>query len=57
MSIINYNLEAMKKKNKDSISVGVFDSGVGGLSVLKHLQSCLPDITYYYCSDNKYFPG
>ena len=31
--------------------IGVFDSGVGGLSVLRHLRRLLPGENYVYCGD------
>ena len=34
----------------------VFDSGLGGLSILKALQNELPDCHYTYASDNHAFP-
>ena len=34
----------------------VFDSGVGGLSILQALQETLPDCEYIYASDNEAFP-
>lgn len=34
----------------------VFDSGVGGLSVLSEIQQKLPDADYIYVSDNAAFP-
>ena len=36
--------------------IGVFDSGVGGLSVWKELVKVLPDEKYIYVSDNGYCP-
>lgn len=36
--------------------VGVFDSGIGGLSVLTALQKRMPDVEYVYCCDHAYFP-
>jgi glutamate racemase len=36
--------------------VGVFDSGVGGLSVLAALRGRLPGAIFAYCSDNAHFP-
>lgn len=32
--------------------IGVFDSGVGGLSVLKHLRAALPAEDFYYVADS-----
>ena len=37
-------------------AIGVFDSGVGGLSVLKALQDVLPLETFIYVSDAGYAP-
>jgi len=40
----------------DSRPVGVFDSGVGGLSVLRHLRRLAPHERYIYAADTAYFP-
>lgn len=37
-------------------SIGVFDSGVGGISVLKALLSVMPNENYIYFGDNKRAP-
>ncbi|WP_347556417.1 glutamate racemase [Robbsia sp. KACC 23696] len=36
--------------------VGVFDSGVGGLSVLRAIRQTLPDELLLYCADARYNP-
>jgi glutamate racemase len=36
--------------------IGVFDSGVGGLSVLKHLRTALPFENFLYVADSGYAP-
>jgi glutamate racemase len=36
--------------------VGLFDSGVGGLSVLRHLQAIAPHERYLYFADTLWFP-
>lgn len=36
--------------------IGVFDSGVGGLSVLRHIRDILPDETLLYCADSLHTP-
>jgi glutamate racemase len=41
--------------NRES-PVGVFDSGVGGLSVLRHIRSALPNETLLYCADSSHAP-
>lgn len=42
------------KKNKKSI--GIFDSGVGGLSVLIELQALLPNENFVFLADQLYVP-
>ena len=36
--------------------IGVFDSGIGGVSVLKELKKIMPNYNYYYLSDSKNMP-
>lgn len=36
--------------------IGVFDSGLGGLSVLKHVRACLPNEDLLYFADSGYAP-
>ena len=36
--------------------VGVFDSGVGGLTIYRKVEENLPGCSYVYCSDNANFP-
>jgi glutamate racemase len=40
----------------DTRPIGMFDSGVGGLSVLRHLQALAPGERYIYLADTRYFP-
>lgn len=39
-----------------SAPIGVFDSGVGGLSVLRHLRDLLPAENFLYVADSGYAP-
>jgi glutamate racemase len=39
-----------------TVRVGVFDSGVGGLSVLRALHQCLPSSTLHYVADSGHAP-
>lgn len=39
-----------------SVPIGVFDSGVGGFSVLKHLRALLPAEDFLYVADSGYAP-
>ena len=36
--------------------IGVFDSGIGGLSVAQAIEKALPDDTVQYVSDSKHMP-
>jgi glutamate racemase len=36
--------------------IGVFDSGIGGLSVLRHIRDCLPHEELLYFADSAYAP-
>jgi len=40
----------------DNIKIGVFDSGVGGMTVLKEIMKKLPEENYIYLGDTKRFP-
>lgn len=40
----------------NSASVGVFDSGIGGISVLKEIRSLLPNESLLYIADSRYAP-
>ena len=37
-------------------AIGVFDSGVGGLSVLKHIRAQLPSVPLLYVADSGHVP-
>ncbi len=51
------NLNIMFKKNKKTKNIiGVFDSGLGGLSVLKYFLQELPNYNYIYLGDNARLP-
>ena len=36
--------------------IGIFDSGIGGISVMSHIQSLLPDESLAYVADSLYAP-
>jgi glutamate racemase len=44
------------KNNEPKNIIGVFDSGLGGLTVLKHFLDYLPDYNYIYLGDNARLP-
>lgn len=41
---------------KESMPIGVFDSGVGGVSVLKEMLTLMPNENYIYLADSKNAP-
>jgi len=46
-----------KAYHKDqSLPIGLFDSGVGGLSILQSLRQLLPNEDYIYLADNRHAP-
>lgn len=45
-----------KQNNKKNKPIGVFDSGVGGLSVLLELKRLLPNEDFIFLADQKYVP-
>lgn len=42
--------------NSSSAPIGVFDSGVGGISVLKHIRELMPHENLIYVADSKHAP-
>lgn len=46
----------MQNQNKIYSPIGVFDSGYGGLTILKELKTSLPDYDYLYLGDNARSP-
>lgn len=42
--------------NKNNLPIGVFDSGVGGLTVLRALKSLLPEESFIYLGDTARLP-
>ena len=43
-------------KEKNSLPIGVFDSGVGGISVLRSLVELMPNEDYLFFGDSKNAP-
>lgn len=48
-------MKLFKKISKDS-PIGVFDSGIGGLTVLSELKKILPNEKFIYVGDEANFP-
>ncbi|GAA5173235.1 glutamate racemase [Niveibacterium umoris] len=42
--------------NNDTRPIGIFDSGVGGLSVLREIRALLPEESLIYCADSGHAP-
>lgn len=53
---MNVSAAIASKKAHPSDPIGVFDSGVGGISVLKHIQALLPHEQLRYLADSRYAP-
>lgn len=49
-------LNAAQLKTLAAQPIGVFDSGVGGISVLQHIHTLLPHEQLLYVADSKYAP-
>ena len=46
----------MIDKLKSNAPIGVFDSGLGGLTVLNELKKVLPNESFIYFGDNAHLP-
>lgn len=53
MTSLSLNRQSLKHHQSP---IGVFDSGVGGISVLKHIHALLPHEDLLYVADSKYAP-
>ena len=49
-------LSACVKDMDQNVAVGVFDSGVGGLSVLRELEKAVPEARFVYYADTAHCP-
>ena len=48
--------KARQRKKATQMAVGIFDSGLGGLTVLDAVQSKLPDLPLVYLGDSAHTP-
>ncbi len=46
----------MNEDHPEQITIGIFDSGVGGLSVLRAIRSLLPNLNMIYFADQAHVP-
>gem|GEM_PF-88258 len=51
-----YTLQVMNREKVFVKRIGIFDSGAGGLTVLKELRNALPGVKYYYLGDTARLP-
>lgn len=51
-----YGAHIEHSKQTQQSPIGVFDSGVGGLSILRHLQALMPHEYYIYLADTRHVP-
>ena len=49
IKIINFKRKNMRKEG----NIGIFDSGIGGITVLKEIVKIMPKENYIYYSDSK----
>lgn len=56
VSYLKSNEQAQTVKKSPRENVGVFDSGIGGVTVLKEILKILPNENYIYYSDSKNNP-
>ena len=53
---LNGTCPQLTKKEKQMENIGIFDSGIGGVTVLKEIIKVLPNENYIYYSDSKNNP-
>jgi glutamate racemase len=46
----------MVRSEQPQVRIGLFDSGIGGLSILKDIVSLMPEAAYFYLADHAYAP-
>jgi glutamate racemase len=49
-------IESLNKDNSSSQAIGIFDSGIGGLSIAKYISKSLPNEKFVYVADNLFAP-
>ncbi len=52
----NLQKKTLGKLLYDKIMIGIFDSGIGGLSVFREIRKLMPEESYVYYSDNAHCP-
>ncbi len=54
--LVAFDQTVSSRQPKRSAAIGVFDSGLGGLSVLRALQAAMPAADFLYVADSAYAP-
>jgi glutamate racemase len=49
-------IKSLNKDNSSSQAIGIFDSGIGGLSIAKYISKSLPNEKFVYVADNLFAP-
>lgn len=49
-------IESLNEDNSSSQAIGIFDSGIGGLSIAKYISKSLPNEKFVYVADNLFAP-
>ena len=52
----NHIAQSAPERDKNWSPIGVFDSGYGGLTILREMQKLLPQYDYLYLGDNARAP-
>lgn len=56
LAMSEQSIQPLRNQPNDYRPIGVFDSGVGGISVLKHIHALLPHEQLLYVADSRYAP-
>lgn len=56
LAMSEQSIQPLRNQTSEYRPIGVFDSGVGGISVLKHIHALLPHEQLLYVADSKYAP-
>ena len=54
--LVAFDQAVSSRQPKRSAAIGVFDSGLGGLSVLRALQAAMPAADFLYVADSAHAP-
>lgn len=55
-NLLEFGSEQVSSSNNNQKTILIFDSGVGGLTILEEIKEQLPTCRYLYCLDSAFFP-